>query len=55
VGPNQLFAGQLVELVGQPFGQSAGVAEDDRRVVFADQLEDRGWIAGQMLLRAPGP
>ena len=40
MGPNQLLAGQLVELVGQPLGQAARVAEDDRGVVLANELED---------------
>ena len=42
VGPDQLFSGQLVELVGQPFGQPPRVAEHDRGVVLADQLQDLG-------------
>ena len=40
VSSNEFLAGQLVELVGKAFGEPARVAEDDRGVVFADQLED---------------
>ncbi len=39
VGPHQLLAGQLVEPGGQPLGQPAGVDEDQRRRVAADQVE----------------
>ncbi len=40
VGPDELLAGQLVEPLGQPLGEPPAVAEDDRRAMGADQLED---------------
>ncbi len=40
MGSHQFLACQLVELVGQPLGQPARVAEDDRGVVLADELQD---------------
>jgi len=40
MGADQLLAGQLVQVRGQPFGEPARVDEDDRRPVGADQLED---------------
>ena len=40
VGPDELLAGELVEPLGEPFGQPAAVAEDDRRAVRPDELED---------------
>ena len=42
VGPNQLLTGQLVELVGQPFGHPPRVAEDDGGVVLSNELQDLG-------------
>ena len=40
--PDELLAGQLVEPLGQPFSQPAAVAEDDRRAMGPDQLQDPG-------------
>ncbi len=37
---DELFAGELVEAGGEPFGEAPGVAEHDRGPVRADQLED---------------
>ena len=38
--PDQLLAGQLVELVGEPLRQPARVAEDDRGVMLANERQD---------------
>ncbi len=40
MGADQFLAGQLIDGCGQPFGQTAGVDEDDCRAVLSDQLED---------------
>ena len=40
VGADQLLAGQLVESLSEPLGQSPAVGEDDGAPVAADQLED---------------
>ncbi len=42
MGADQLFPGELVDGRRQSLRQAAGVDEDDRRAVFADQLEDAG-------------
>ena len=42
MGPDQLLSGQLVELVGQPLGQAARIAEDDRGMVLADEPQNLG-------------
>ena len=41
VGADELFAGQLVEALGEALGEAAAVREDDRAAVLPDQLEDR--------------
>ena len=40
VGPHELLAGQLVEPLGEALGETPAVAEDDRRAMGPDQLED---------------
>ncbi len=45
-GYDALALGQLVEAGGEALGRPAGVAEDDRRAVGEDQLEDAGVDAG---------
>ena len=42
MSPDELLAGQLVQALGEPFGQAARVAEHDRAVVAPDQVEDPG-------------
>ena len=48
VRARQLFLRQLVEPQREPLGEPAAVDEDDRRAVRADELEQRGWIDGQI-------
>ena len=40
VGPDQLLAGQLVELLGEPLGEAPAVGEDDRAAMGPDELQD---------------
>jgi hypothetical protein len=46
VSPDQILTGQLVEPVGQAFGQTSRVGEDDRAVMAPDELEDP-WVDGR--------
>ena len=54
VGADELFAGQLVESMGEALAEAPRVGEDDRAVVLADGSRMAGWMDGQMLERRSG-
>ena len=54
MGGDDVVAEPLAELVREPFGEPAGVDEDERRAVLADQLGDAVEHVGHLLGRRDG-